>query len=243
MRPTRKAPRGAVVLGVCALALQVTIGATRPAPTAHAAALPPPPSPPLLALARTFDRLPAAHMLLFYVQSFDSQPGISIPYRELDYGRVIGWLAAALELDPAASYPLLMASQLYAQVPDPARQRRMLQFVYEQFLRDPDRRWRWLAHGAIMAKHRLNDPELALRYARAIARLSRGAPSWAKQMPIFILEDMGEYESARILLGGLLASGQVTDRHEQLLLQEALERIQAAEKSSATTNGRRKSAR
>ena len=105
MRPTRKAPRGAVVLGVCALALQVTIGATRPAPTAHAAALPPPPSPPLLALARTFDRLPAAHMLLVYLQAFDNQPGISIPYRELDYGRVIGWLAAALELFECATSP------------------------------------------------------------------------------------------------------------------------------------------
>ena len=102
MRPTRKAPRGAVVLGICALALQLTIGATRPAPTAHAAALPPPPSPPLLALARTFDRLPAAHMLLVYLQAFDNQPGISIPYRELDYGRVIGWLAAALELPKSA---------------------------------------------------------------------------------------------------------------------------------------------
>lgn len=189
---------------------------------------------------QTFDPLPAAHMLVLYLQAFDNQPGISIPYLNLDYGRVIEWLEAALALDPKSSYPLLMASQLYAQVPDPARQRRMLQFVYEQFLRDPDRRWRWLAHAAIMAKHRLKDQALALRFAQAIARHSPGAPSWARQMHIFILEDMGEYESARILLGGLLASGEVTDRHEQLLLQEALERLEHAEKSSSATNRRRK---
>ena len=58
-------------------------------------------------------------------------------------------------------------------------------------------------------------------------------------MHIFVLEDMGEHQAARILLGGLLASGAVTDRHEQILLQQALERLEAAEKSAGTTRLRR----
>jgi len=33
-------------------------------------------------------------------------------------------------------------------------------------------------------------------------------------MRIFILEDMGELESATVLLGGLLASGEVADPRE-----------------------------
>jgi hypothetical protein len=235
----RKVPVWATLLTVCALALQIAVTATRPPPAARAANLPPAPSPALVTLMEGFDRLPAAHMLLLYLQAFDNQPGISIPYRDLDYARVVQWLAAALRLDPQSQYPLLMASQLYAQVPDPERQRAMLRFVYAQFLEDPDRRWRWLAHGAIMAKHRLHDLPLALEFARAIERRSPGAPSWARQMHIFILEDMGEYESARILLGGLLASGMVTDRHEQILLQERLERIEGAEKSAGPTNPQR----
>ena len=93
-----------------------------------------------------------------------------------------------------------------------------------------------------MAKHRLNDPALALKYARAIAEHSPGAPAWARQMHIFVLEDMGEYEAAKILLGGLLASGVVTDRHEQILLQESLQRIEAAEKSAQATKARRRPA-
>jgi hypothetical protein len=241
MRPMqrRRTPAWAKLLAAGALALQIAFGAMQPPPRAQAAALPPPPSGPLLALLEAFDRLPAAHMLMLYLQAFDNQPGVSIPYRDLHYTRVAQWLRAALQLDPIGQYPLLMASQLYAQVPDPDRQRFMLEFVYEQFLADPDRRWPWLAHGAIMAKHRLNDLPLALRFARAIARYSLNAPSWARQMQIFLLEDMGEYESARILLGGLLASGVVTDRHEQILLQERLERLEAAEKSAAPTNPRR----
>ncbi len=235
----RKAPAAAIALLAGGLALQIAFTAMQPAPSARAEALPPGPSTPLLAWLRTFDRLPAAHLLDLYLQAFDNQPGISIPYLDLDYRRVLQWLRAALSLDPVSQYPLLMASQLYAQVPDPERRRLMLEFVYEQYFVDPERRWPWLAHGAIMAKHRLNDRALALKYARAIAEHSPGAPSWARQMHIFVLEDMGEYEAAKILLGGLLASGVVTDRHEQLLLQERLERIEAAEKSAQATKPRR----
>ena len=240
MRPKRrKAPPWATLLTACAAALQIALSATQPPPAARASALPPAPAAALLDLLQTFDRLPAAHMMMLYLQAFDNQPGMSIPYLDLDYRRVAQWLLAALRLDPKSQYPLLMASQLYAQVPDPARQRFMLELVYEQYFEDPDRRWRWLAHSAIMAKHRLNDLPLALKFARAIARHSPNAPSWARQMHIFLLEEMGEYESARILLGGLLASGTVTDRHEQILLQERLQALEAAEKSAAPTNRRR----
>src|SRR5262245_54641556 len=140
-----------------------------------------------------------------------------------------------LKLDHAGQYPLLMASQLYAQVPDPDRQRLMLEFVFEQFPYDPERRWPWLAHGAIMAKHRLNDLPLALRFAQEIAKRTKGAPAWARQMHIFLHEDLGEYEAARILLGGLLASGTVTDSHERVLLLERLERLKSVENSSEGT--------
>ena len=51
--------------------------------------------------------------LTLYLQAFDNQPGVSIPFAALDYARVSAWLKAALALDPAAQYPLMMASQLY----------------------------------------------------------------------------------------------------------------------------------
>jgi hypothetical protein len=54
-------------------------------------------------------------------------------------------------------------------------------------------------------------------------------------MHIFLLEDLGEYEAARILLGGLLASGTVTDQHERVLLLERLERLKSVENSSGRT--------
>ena len=100
----------------------------------------------------------------------------------------------------------------------------MLDFVYQQFLLDPNHRWKSLAHAATLARHRLNDLPLAHQYAQAI-RLHATAsevPNWAKQMEIFLLEDMDELQSAKILLGGLLQSGQITDPHEFRFLEQRL---------------------
>jgi len=234
-RPVRAVPRTVLGLLIGALALQIAFIAAAPRPVARASTLDPPPSRPLLAYLQGFDRLPSAHLITLDLQAYDNQPGISMPFVQLDYARVTQWLLTALTLDPVGQYPLLMASQLYAQVPDAGRTRTMLEFVHDQFGVDPDRRWQWLAHAAIMTKHRLNDLPTALRYAHAIRDRAQQAPAWARQMPIFLLEDMGEFEAARILLGGLLASGTVTDMHERILLLQSLERIKAAEKSAIPT--------
>lgn len=225
-------PRRVVVVLVATLALQVGWQWNRPKPIAHAAALGAPAPQPMLKTLALGEPIALAQLLTLYLQAFDNQPGISIPFRDLDYPRVIAWLEAILGLDPVGQYPLLMASQLYAQVPVEAKQRLMLDFVHREFLRDPDRRWRWLAHCAIVAKHRLRDMPLALSYADDIARRARAASNWARQMRIFILEDMGELDSATILLGGLLASGEVTDVREIHFLTQRLEQMKAAGKSS-----------
>lgn len=224
---------GPVLLGLAAaLAAQVSWHAMRPAPVAHAEALTVPPPERVLHVASLGEPIALAQWLTLYLQAFDNQPGISIPFLDLDYTHVTQWLGAIHSLDPAGQYPLMMASHLYAQVPDEKRQRQMMEFVYREFLRDPDRRWRWLAHCAVMAKHRLKDMPLALRYAEAISRHARRASSWARQMRIFILEDMGEKESATILLGGLLASGEVTDENEIRYLTQRLEELKNAGKST-----------
>ncbi|MBI4207453.1 MAG: hypothetical protein HY527_20735 [Betaproteobacteria bacterium] len=231
-RSVAAVPRPVLALLAVAFALQIGIQASQPPPVAQAEALPEPATPALLRLATLNEPIAAAQLLTLYLQAFDNQPGISIPFRDLDYPRVIDWLETILGLDAIGQYPLLMASQLYAQVPVEAKQRLMLDFVHSKFLDDPQRRWRWLAHAAIMAKHRLKDNALALQYAEDIARLAPGAPSWARQMRIFILEDMGELESATILLGGLLATGEVSDPREIHFLTQRLEQIKGAEKSA-----------
>lgn len=237
-RPIATVPRWVLSLLVVSFFLQVAWQALQPKPGARAEALGEPARPAVLRAGALGEPIALAQFLTLYLQAFDNQPGVSIPFLDLDYTRVAAWLEAILALDPASQYPLLMASQLYSQVPDPARQRQMCEFVRRQFEADPDRRWRWLAHCAIVAKHRLRDSRLALTYAEAITREARLASGWARQMRIFILEDLGETEAATVLLGGLLASGEVTEPKEIHFLTQRLEQLKAAGKSSPPSGTR-----
>jgi hypothetical protein len=195
---------------------------------ASASDLPPAPSASALRLASFGEPAATARLAMLYLQAFDYGGTNSEPYRRLDYRRLIGWLRAILELDPRSQYPLFAAARIYADNPDPARMRAMLDFIYREFFADPDRRWPWLAQAALLAKHRLGDLPLARRYAAAIDRYTRSpdVPLWAKQMEIFILEDMNELQAAKIMLGGLLASGTIHDPEELRFLRMKLQQLE-----------------
>ena len=222
-------PPGALALLALGLAGKIALKAAGPPPRAAAEDLTPAPSIAALRLASFGDPVALSKALMLYLQAFDYQSGSKVPYRDLDYGRLEAWLARVLELDPRGQYPLLAASRLYAEVPVEAKQRSMLEFIYRQFLVDPNRRWPWLAEATAIAKHRLHDLPLALRYARAIQRYAVAAdvPLWAKQMEIFILEDMNELETARLIIGGYIQSGSVKDPAELRFLDQRLKQLEA----------------
>jgi hypothetical protein len=227
-RPVSSVPIAVVLLLAAALCAQIALHVRRPPPKPRAQDLTPPPSLTALRVASLGEPVALAKLLMLDLQAFDKQPGVSLLYRDMDYSRLSDWLGRILQLDPRAQYPLFIASRVYGEVPDEAQQRIMLDFVYRQFLLDPNRRWAPLAHAAVIAKHRLHDLPLARHYAQALRVHATGkdVPAWARQMEIFLLEDMNEIDSAKILLGGLLQSGQITDPHEAQFLKQKLEELE-----------------
>jgi len=228
-------PAGRWTWGALALALAVQVGVHRtgPPPDARAEALAWPPSPPLARLMAFGDAPALGRAMMLGLQAYDVQPGVSLPFRSLDYTRVIAWLRLVLSLHPASQYALLSAAHLYAESPDLQRTRQMLDFIHQSFLQDPDHRWPWLAHAVVLARHRLQDQPLALFYARELRlHVSEGAaPPWVRQMEALALADLGQREAARVLLGGMLASGTITEPHERHFL---IERLQALDAEMAT---------
>lgn len=236
-RPLSDVPAGVWLVLTVALCAQLAWRAAQPPAAPRAAELPPAPSVSALRLASFGEPNALARLMMLYLQAFDYSGTNANSYRQLDYARLTDWLAAILALDPRSQYPLFAAARVYAETADAARSRIALEFVYREFFGDPDRRWPWLAHAALLAKHRLKDLALARRYASAIDRYTKSSdvPLWAKQMEIFILEDLNELEAARILLGGLLESGTIRDPAELRFLRLRLEEL---ERRLATERGR-----
>ena len=227
-RPLATVPGWLWALLGATLAAQSGVQALRPPPATAAADLPPAPRAAALRLASFGEPAALARLMMLWLQAFDLRGQNNLPYRDLDYARLTAWLRAIIELDPRSEYPLFSAARLYAQNPDRPKSLVMLVFVYEEYLKDPNRRWPWFAHAALVTKHRLGDLPLARRYAAAIDRhtTAENAPSWARQMEIFIIEDMNDHEAHKVMLGGLLASDRIRDPAERRFLQGRLEEME-----------------
>ena len=217
-RPWRAVPWPWLALLCAALAAQALWKAWEPPPTARARDLPPAPSVASLRVTDLGENAAASLLLTLRALSYDDQPGISLPYKALNYPRLIHWFDAALALDPRNRLPPFAASLLYAAVPDPAKVRLMLAFTHRAYLADPERRWPWLAYAALAAQHSLHDPKLALRYA----------PPWVREMPVLLLSNLGHSRQAEILLGGLVASGVLRNPAEIAWMKDRLEHPDSA---------------
>lgn len=228
-RPFTTVPKGILAALILALVVQLGVRSANPPTAPKAADLSAAPGTRSLAVASFGDPPPLAKVLMLYLQAFDYQSGDRTPYQALDYDRLQDWLTQILRIDPKGQYPLMAASRLYADVPSEAKKRQMLEFVYQEFFKDPDRRWQWLAHAAAVAKHGLKDLPLAQKYAAAIQKHAVGedVPLWARQMEIFILEDMNELDTARIMIGGYIEKGLIKHPGELRFLESRLKEIES----------------
>ncbi len=231
-RSVKDVPAVIIITLIVAFLFQIYWSSSGALATINIKSLPEPPSKIESQLMGLGDSVAISKLFMLWLQAFDNQPGVSVPFKNLDYHRVINWLERILTLDPKGQYPLLAAGRVYGVVSDDAKKRQMLEFISEQFSGDPDRRWPSMIHAIYVAKHRLKDYPLALKFAHAVARqvTANDIPPWVKQMEIYVLEDMGEIESAKILIGGLLESGAITDAHEIQFLLGRLEKLEQENK-------------
>jgi hypothetical protein len=239
-RPVKDVPKPVKILLIVTLVMQLIWHGFQEPVVAKAEDLAPPLSTRTYVMSSLGEPIAASKFLNLWLQAFDNQPGASISFHQLNYPRLTQWLDTILELDPEGHYPMLVAARVYGSIKDPEKQRIMMDYVFYKFNEDPNKYWRWLAHVIITAKHELKDNDLALKYAHALAEKATGAnvPYWAKDMKIIVLEDMGEVEAAKILVGALIDSGEITDPYElnflthkiAVLEEKALKKHQSVEK-------------
>ncbi|MCK5002501.1 MAG: hypothetical protein KAJ92_01855 [Gammaproteobacteria bacterium] len=227
-RPLRDVPVSAGVFLVIALASQLYWHSQQEQEMVRAEDLTVPMSVNAYKAMSLDEPIATSKLLNLWLQAYDNQPGLSLSFHQLDYVRITQWLDTIMTLDPRGHYPMLVAARVYGSITDPARQRIMLDYIYRKFNEDPNRHWRWLAHASTVAKHSLKDMPLALKYASALAEkaTAKHVPYWARDMHFILLEDMGEIETAKILIGGLIESGEISDPYELNFLTEKIKELE-----------------
>jgi len=184
-------------------------------------------TPPPAMVVRTValgENVFAGYLVMAFLQNVDVPLGRATPLADLERSTLIRWLDLGLDLDPDTGYPLLLAARHYAETGTPAQRRMMLDWVYRRFEERPNQRWPWLAHAVFVARHVLNDNTLAEFYAAALRTQVSDptVPSWVRQMDLLLRADLGETADARVILGGLIAAGQIRSPAELKFLESRL---------------------
>ncbi|NNE38620.1 MAG: hypothetical protein HKN08_09985, partial [Gammaproteobacteria bacterium] len=154
-RPVSVVPKPILVLLAVSIVAQVLFHASTVRLQIREDLLPDAPSLETLNILSLGDNIGLSKIIMLWLQGFDHQPGISIPFSRLDYDSLINWLDRVIQLDQHSDYALLSASRIYSEVPDSEKQRKILKFVHEKFLENPDKRWVWMAHAVYVARHRI----------------------------------------------------------------------------------------
>ena len=168
------------------------------------------------------------HLLSIRLQLHDSQAGQHLLYSLIDYDVLIDWLELIAATSPDNEYVTLLASRIYSQTADPDRLRRILAFIERRFDDNPQLHWRRLAEASLLAKHRLQDLDLALRLAEKIAQQPANIqiPPWARDFRFLLLAELNEFESAIAVIQALLKTNAVNDPDEKRFLENKLSEFQ-----------------
>lgn len=190
-----------------------------------------PPAPSAIALhaAALGDHQALFRWRALELQAFGDSGGRVTPLNQLDYDELVRWFDALDSLDPRAAHVPTLAAFVFGQTRDPAQLRLVADYLRRHARHDLARQYRWNAHAATLAAHRLGDRALAFEILSELGALpAQDLPIWVRLMPAFLYTQLGETEAATDLLRAILVSGEDLPATEQRYLHWQIERLQSA---------------
>lgn len=182
--------------------------------------VPPPPSERAVHAMAFGDKQFLFRMLALEVQNLGDTGGRFTPLAKYDYATLTRWFGLLDSLDAQSDFVPALAGYYYSQSSKAEDVGRVVGYLRRHALTDPERKWRWLAHAAYLARHRAEDSALALSVAQELAALPvPGIPIWTKQMPAFVLAEVGDKEAAKDLMAVLLATSPGLSTEEKNYMQ------------------------
>lgn len=173
--------------------------------------VPPVPSTFSAAAGALGDKQLAYRTQAIFLQNLGSNGGRVTPIKNYNFERLAQWFFLGHALDPRADALPFLAAFYYGGSQDPTKIRPVLEYLKIAGNSAEGDKWRWLAHGAYLARFKLKDPDLALEMAQILSAIPNpDMPVWARQMPANILNDQGEKEASLQLMLGLLKTGSET---------------------------------
>lgn len=172
--------------------------------------------------------------LAFQLQNAGDTFGRTTPLKDYDYNKLYKWFLLLDSLDSKSNFVPSMAAYYYSNTQNTPDIRYIVDYLDQHSDKDPAAKWWWYSQAIYNAKHKLDDKKRALEIAYKLAAAPNPEmPIWARQMPAFILEDLGEKEQALIIARDIIenvddiSDGELNFMH--YFIKERLEKMQSEE--------------
>ncbi len=135
------------------------------------------------------------------IQNLGDTGGRTTSLKDYNYKTLTDWFFVQDHLDEKANFIPYLASYYFGGLQEPEKFRPVLDYLEEIGKRSYGEKWRWLAQGVYLARFKLNDLDKALSMAETLSKIdNENMPTWARQMPAFIMTAKGEKEAAYALM-------------------------------------------
>lgn len=197
--PKRFLPADFALLGF--LALQILFWEQTGKIIPHIDVVPPVPSKLEVEALSFGDKQFYFRVLSFELQNMGDSWGRFTALKLYDYKKLSQWLYLLDGLDPLSNFLPSIASYYYSQTQNTPDIRYMVDFLETHAMRNPGKKWWWLAQAVYLSNHKLGDKKRAIEIAQKLNK----APGdevliWGRQMLAFLLADSGEKEAARKII-------------------------------------------
>jgi len=170
--------------------------------------VPPPPKNEYAAAAVGLgDRGLAYRISGLVLQNLGNVDGRTVKFEEYDYTELEKWFLSTYALDTQSNYIPTLAAYYYGSTQNKEQLEHVIDFLKIVGAKEQQESWRWLVHGVFLARHKMNDLDLALELSEMLEdHPDPNVPVWARHMSALVKNARGEKEDAYNIMVAILQS-------------------------------------
>lgn len=124
--------------------------------------------------------------------------------KDYDYKLLSKWMMFLEDFNKNSSFLPALASYYYSNTQTKEDNIYIINYLEHRYDAAPQENWWWLAQAVYVALYKMHNRPIALKLALKLSKSPVKVPVWARQMPAFILEQMGEKEQALAIIQDIL---------------------------------------
>ncbi|MBN8828160.1 MAG: hypothetical protein J0H68_05585 [Sphingobacteriia bacterium] len=143
-------------------------------------------------------------ILAWQLQFMGDSFGRVSPLKYYDYVKIKNWFYLLDKLDNKTNYSPVIATYYYGVTPKKEDLIHIIEYLEKHSEVDLTKKWWWMYQASYLAFHEMKYHSKGIELAKKVAQTKGTLPLWARQLPAFYHEKIGEKDIAYFIIKDIL---------------------------------------